>query len=493
MKKKERQIKKHVPSFIIIMIFGFIFVFEVVYLIDAYSNGFLNTYGELLVAFIGVIVTAIICYLTSESVKEVIKSNKENQNHNESKDRKNTFEKQFSLLLAEHNNYLNRLIQAKNKLYSPGIILSNTGIDTLSIIRGYSKGYTDNKNTFIYHDFELLLKIDIFINKNNELKFIKASGDTDISERPEFKGIEFFLSESGNLYQAYKRKIFTESFILNGNQIEWLKSIKSKIFTENKTKVIANIENNNLISKNILSPYMRIIYHILKLAEKNTSSIEEMKSYTNIIRSVIPYDVLILVAVNSMFFYRVKVDNSPDRSSWLDFIINKSTTLQRVTNDYLKYFKLLMKCDFFEHLTLDYNAIMKRTKLVSLDLKIEPHRNVRVLKYKNSNTAGLVFFDDYLLSLEAIYNNISLSVYSMRTDILIMLLYKKDDKLDTAKKHIMKKIFWNERNKRMKCRFKDEFSHYSTNSFISESESIIFVTDDFLTCYMNGKMPVLVN
>lgn len=488
MKKKGNQIKKYVSPRNITMIFTVILACEILYFIQAYGKGFLKTYGELLVAFIGVTVTAVICYLTSKSVQEVIKSNKANQEHNESKNRKDTFEKQFSLLLAEHNTYLNKLIQTKNRLYSPGIILNNTGIDTLAIIRGIAKGYTDNENTFVYHDLELLLKIDIYFDENKGFTFVERHGYTHISEISKFKNVEFFLSEKGCLYQGYNRVIFTESYIFNETELLTLMLIKSEIFTENKTQVLVNLEKNNLTSKNILSPYMRIIYHILKLAEKNTNSIEEMKSYTNIIRSVIPYDILILVAVNSMFFYRVKVDGSPDRSSWIDFMINKSTPLQRVTNDYLKYFNLLMTCDFFEHLTLDYNEIMEKAKWVSIDFNIKPFRNVRILQNKKRNVTGLVYFDDQLLSLEAIYNDISLSVYSMRTDILIMLLYKKDDKLDSTKTRIIKDLIWNESHNRMKCRFKNEL--FTISSFISKRDSIIYVTNDFLQIYMNGKMPV---
>lgn len=87
---------------------------------------------------------------------------------------------------------------------------------------------------------------------------------------------------------------------------------------------------NKLRGHRVISPYMRILYHLLKYVSedfyiKNTT-IEQKKKYTSIVRSLIRNDVLFLVAVNASYIR----DNN-------------------VENQYANFQKYLYKFDFFEH------------------------------------------------------------------------------------------------------------------------------------------------
>lgn len=80
---------------------------------------------------------------------------------------------------------------------------------------------------------------------------------------------------------------------------------------------------------NIISPYMRVLYHLLRHISvhyvENATTVEK-KLYSSTVRSLIRNDVLFLVAVNASY---VIEDNKE--------------------NDYGKYQRLLREFDFFEH------------------------------------------------------------------------------------------------------------------------------------------------
>lgn len=86
----------------------------------------------------------------------------------------------------------------------------------------------------------------------------------------------------------------------------------------------------------IVSPYMRVLYHLLRHISAHyidNATMEDKKKYSSIVRSLIRNDVLFLVAVNASYVIK---DNQQ--------------------NDYGKYQRLLRELDFFEH-ALFFNAI----------------------------------------------------------------------------------------------------------------------------------------
>ncbi|MCH4996152.1 hypothetical protein I1A41_08005 [Pectobacterium carotovorum] len=108
------------------------------------------------------IATIIICLFTVKSVLEVIKSNEENIQNNRARDQKESFEKKFALLLQEHNNYLGKLIKSNNLLYQLDYILTRTGYESRSIIRGDAKFITIDEDNFYYSNETLLVKLVFF-------------------------------------------------------------------------------------------------------------------------------------------------------------------------------------------------------------------------------------------------------------------------------------------------------------------------------------------
>lgn len=87
---------------------------------------------------------------------------------------------------------------------------------------------------------------------------------------------------------------------------------------------------NKLRGHRVISPYMRILYHLLKYVSEDfyiiNATIEQKKKYTSIVRSLIRNDVLFLVAVNASYIR----DNN-------------------VENQYANFQKYLYDFDFFEH------------------------------------------------------------------------------------------------------------------------------------------------
>ncbi|MFK8257438.1 putative phage abortive infection protein [Erwinia sp. AnSW2-5] len=133
------------------------------------------------------------------------------------------------------------------------------------------------------------------------------------------------------------------------------------------------IDACNSFAKNTLSPYMRILYHTLKTIKEGcgdndySASVKE-KQYTNIIRSIIPNDVLFLVALNSVAIYR------DDRSS-LCFAEKIDV---RVYNDYAKYFFLLRRYAFFEHLN-----IIQSTQVLEREYNFHEFNDTVLSQFKN--------------------------------------------------------------------------------------------------------------
>lgn len=123
------------------------------------------------------------------------------------------------------------------------------------------------------------------------------------------------------------------------NVCDYLDGQESDIFR----KSVANnkgvgIASKSLMGHAIISPYMRILYHLLKHIDDNYYEkdleglvlIQKKKEYTSPLRSLIRNDILYLIALNSIVTKNISYGVSSD-------------------NGYTKYQKLLHDFDFFEH------------------------------------------------------------------------------------------------------------------------------------------------
>lgn len=86
--------------------------------------------------------------------------------------------------------------------------------------------------------------------------------------------------------------------------------------------------HNTLMGHSVISPYMRVLYHLLKHIFSYTDDPDVFKKYTSPLRSMVRNDVLYLIALNASVIYK---DSSND------------------DNGYQDYRKYLNKCVFFEH------------------------------------------------------------------------------------------------------------------------------------------------
>ncbi|EOI7435741.1 putative phage abortive infection protein [Yersinia enterocolitica] len=123
------------------------------------------------------------------------------------------------------------------------------------------------------------------------------------------------------------------------NVCDYLDAQKSDAFrksVENNKDV--SIASKALMGHSIISPYMRILYHLLKHIDDNYYEkgleglvlVKKKKEYTSPLRSLIRNDVLYLIALNSIITKNISDGVSSD-------------------NGYSKYQKLLHDFDFFEH------------------------------------------------------------------------------------------------------------------------------------------------
>ncbi|EOD4128617.1 TPA: putative phage abortive infection protein [Yersinia enterocolitica] len=86
--------------------------------------------------------------------------------------------------------------------------------------------------------------------------------------------------------------------------------------------------HNTLMGHSVISPYMRVLYHLLKHIFSYTDDPDVFKKYTSPLRSMVRNDVLYLVALNTAVIYRG--DSLDD-------------------NGYQEFQEYLQKSDFFEH------------------------------------------------------------------------------------------------------------------------------------------------
>ncbi|ENI4426059.1 TPA: hypothetical protein MYN45_002970 [Klebsiella variicola subsp. variicola] len=114
--------------------------------------------------------------------------------------------------------------------------------------------------------------------------------------------------------------------------------------------------HNTLMGHSIISPYMRVLYHLLKHIFTYSTNPDIYKNYTSPLRSLIRNDVLYLVALNTAIIYK---DDSLD------------------DNGYQEFQKYLQKSDFFEH-TIFTADEYKNFNEVRSDVKFSFDRNFNV-------------------------------------------------------------------------------------------------------------------
>lgn len=472
---------------------------SIVYVLNSYlfeASAFFN----LIVA----IATAIICYLTSISVKAVIKSNSDNREANEKnrilEEKKFTndiYEKRFSTLLTEHEYYLKQLLGNINDFYKLPEILKLSGYESLSIIRGEIYfNYINEKKYAVVND-EIYLSIDSALSLNN---FYSTSPNIiNIKQTlTNYKTPDHYICKEGFIYwYNNKGEMKTCSKInkkLGEEGVRVLSYIVSNLLDHTKKGKVSNhISHINEISKNILSPYMRIIYHILKLAYENASKTyennelcnisHEMKKSTNIIRSMIPNNILALIAINSTYFYKNKLDEIGAFSSSKERNNNKESIENKIFNDYRKYYKLLVISDFFEHLYLEKNETYITKYSNCFVFNFNKFNSSFIIKKNNTTFIGVTkFTEDDIIKF---YYRITDLFYSNTTKELLYLFYIKNNQ-DYNKK-ILDNIDFNIESFAMDNQLELESNEYKTSHYF-KGENKLILGCDFALTYVNGEL-----
>ncbi|NIG44305.1 hypothetical protein F3J31_10790 [Enterobacter sp. Acro-832] len=115
---------------------------------------------------------------------------------------------------------------------------------------------------------------------------------------------------------------------------------------------------NRLKGHSIISPYMRVLYHLLRHIDKDFYSkgenLKEKKKYSSLVRSLIRNDIMLLIAVNASYTY----ENGE-------------------VNDFGAYQLLLKKFSFFEHalfFNIRYDNAISSKDVIDNDFSIAKDR-----------------------------------------------------------------------------------------------------------------------
>lgn len=459
--------------------------------------------SESLIALGGIssaIATVVICFYTVKSVSEVIKSNKETAANNHKRDIKETFEKKFSLLLQEHNRYLEKIILSNNYFYKTTYFQNVSGYESYAIIRGLVKIAAVDGYKFCMHNDEILIKVDIVRNIKKNIYYYLPSSKS--FEDPE----HVILHPDSNYYSCgYK----TYHYFPSSNNFSLVGDLSFISESEDNSKICINlilskgevartlINKNNNTSKNILSPYMRIVYHLLKCSSENTNDKIEMKKYTNIVRSVIPYDILMLIAVNAMFFYKSHDESRNELRRWSDIFNELDNDIHKVLfNDYHKYYELLIKCDFFEHLNMKFSKIIPRFSNLELRidlsyLKIITFNSGKTVSSSGRNKYFLMIDENSEQSVIKLYKSFHQEIMNIQTDLLILLFYFEDTQIGHAKRRVMDAIIYSNRKTHLQGRIKNKIINLilCDSSAILKEQNRLYLARDFLEKYSKGKLP----
>lgn len=312
---------------------------------------------------------------------------------------------------------------------------------------------------------------------------------------------DIYLSETKAYYYFHSANQFIEmnetpSILDNFG----FKSLIKRLIKNEGIEASDILFKSNNLSKNILSPYMRIIYHLIKLSSESTTNKMDMKKHTNIIRSIIPYEILMLIAINAMYFYKSFDESRNELRRWGDlFKESENDNYLEVFNDYRKYFKLLIKCDFFEYLNMDFTGVKK--KLANLHLNIDLSSlnplsfNSGKMVYSTGKDKTFIAIDgDTEFSCRDLYKIFHQKLLEIETDVLILFFYFDDTTIDITKNKIMDKILTCNREKARNAILKNKHLNlfYSNNSFILKKHKKIIISRDFLDLYSKGELPAII-
>lgn len=185
-----------------------------------------------------------------------------------------------------------------------------------------------------------------------------------------------------------------------------LVSLGGKSFFKNIRRMETLEEaHNTLMGHSVVSPYMRVLYHLLKHIFTFSDEPVCFKKYTSPLRSLIRNDVIYLIALNASIIYKEKSNEY---------------------NGYEEYQRYLQKCKFFEHgifLADEYkkfDEIRKRFDYLFMT-KIESNIKSAVKEYIDTLEIHEVSFElpkDLILCM--IYDN----PFSLDIDNKIKEIYK---------------------------------------------------------------------
>ena len=477
-----------------------------------------------IIDFITMIATALICFFTFSSVQQVIKSNEQNEESNKKNREINNlqiateiFDKKFALLLQEHKYYLDLLLKDYDLYIKNDKILRQSGLETLDIIRGEVKSINHNSSEYIFLSGELYISIKSILD-NRRLDDLFPSMPS-IMEDLKKKLSDINLNEdSHHCFISLNGKVITGSncerkddFCYSDKGINYTEILHAKLkcIMDDETieKVKESIKRSNMFAKNTMSPYMRIIYHILKLSYEhaikliNTNNIDnekeklklikvEMKKNTNIIRSVIPNNVLLLIAINSLFFYRNNRDklymfNDVDLIEQTDIKNSKEFLEFAIFNDYKKYYNLLMLSDFFEHLYIEQNESTYSINTESFPFSFND-KNTKRIRLDKKNTIhgkrnGILISSLKVKDIIRYYQDTSNIFYLNNTKSLIYIFYRKHrSDIQTMLTDNMDAVIRN--HIKGKCLNK---STYITTNY-DEKKKELELYPDFAVSYSNG-------
>lgn len=386
-------------------------------------------------SFLTSIGTIILAIITTISVQQAIRLSGDNVQKN----KQDSFEKTFSLLLDQHNSLLNKIIETQGLMLNSKYILSLPGDMALQIIRGDNNKLIIDKNLYLLNDNKIFIYHEPVSKKNISIANLLSYS---------------FINDSSSYFCEDK---FNEL-----NEID----------TPN---IINVIRNENDISINLLSPYMRIIYHILKLIKSHYGKdMDNAKKYTNIIRSVIPNNILILIAINSMFFYTARGEEDKSVYSFLK-------NYEEVTNDYYKYYALLSEYDFFEHLKVNEDAVIKNNKYEQMDLSINKFNSINHL-IVNNESAYILGKIDY--NYPTVYLELNKNIRKMNTEFLIFMFYIKNTNKYTIEKTLMSGFI--KSNTAYKGSLKTKFPPHISVAY--ENHNVIIINKYFWECFFSGKL-----
>ncbi len=346
--------KIFISNVLSLMVVFFISVILTVYSLYLLWRGFLfDLSKESLISFFSAVGTCMAAIYAARSARGVFLSNKSIEENNKNE----SFDRVFSVLLEQHSMYLD--------------------------------------------------KVNVFLSERAESKLFSVEY---LRDRTIGEALDIVHGDNKVLYEAgYYYECATDGKVKrnDGKDINHIES----------ERIVGVVGKYNEFARNSLSPYMRILYHILKsIHESFGRGTEEQrkkaKQYSNIVRSTIPSDLLFLIAINSAGFLIKKRRLSLQINQPSDFF-----------SDYYKYHFLLKKYDFFEHLPQSY---------LESDLKVDgaitdrmPLKDVEGgVKVKNNNgVLGVWFSNPEIFGFHDLLGDIVLGMLKERSLRCICFFY----------------------------------------------------------------------